>query len=225
MRCSILPRLLRNGDKGHIPLKSMGTLMTFMRSFLSYLHVWSQICGDRGPYNQSDLEHSWFYCINCFHFSAPVAHCRCLLRKVWITSTKENWEKTLLITATVQIISIFQSSILHLTGECVFLIKWHFIISLLISAATVTPPSWLSQTAMTHLSWSKYLQYYIWWHEASAYLYGEHRPLEMTSTIQLLLHNLWTAPLKWCIFKICFEIKSPIKIAEDQCFHIKFMEI
>ena len=64
--CSVLPRLWRNGDKWPIPLKNMGTLVTFLGSLKCYIAIRnSQICGDMGPYSQNDRGHSWFQCANC----------------------------------------------------------------------------------------------------------------------------------------------------------------
>ena len=37
---SVLPRLWRNGDRWPIPLKNMGTFITFLGSLLLYCHSW-----------------------------------------------------------------------------------------------------------------------------------------------------------------------------------------
>ena len=55
---SLLPRL--QSHRGPIPQKNMWTLVSFLRSFVSYCRYISQICGDMGPHNQNNWGHSWF---------------------------------------------------------------------------------------------------------------------------------------------------------------------
>ena len=38
-----------------IPMKAMGTLVTFLGSFISYSHYWSQVCGDIDAFNTPDF--------------------------------------------------------------------------------------------------------------------------------------------------------------------------
>ena len=57
-KCSVLSRLWRSGDKWIVPLKNMGTLVTFLGSLMLIAIRKSQICGDMGPYSQNDWGHS-----------------------------------------------------------------------------------------------------------------------------------------------------------------------
>ena len=57
------------GQRDHL-IKKHGDIGIFLGSFLSFCHYWSQICGDMGPYNQTNWGHSWFYCAHSPHFPA-----------------------------------------------------------------------------------------------------------------------------------------------------------